>query len=106
MLASAYGIANALQLSEADDQWVRRHDDGFGVAHRSSSCAGSPALGWTVHRSPQRSIVRSRQFGRVVVDLEEILGPLASYVSAAARVLRLQGSVAGAMRVSHRHESF
>ena len=98
MLAS-YGIANALQLSEADDQWVRRHMTVLGLRTvlelRGISCFG---LDQTLQ--PKKSIVRSRQFGRVVVDLEEILEPLASYVSAAARVLRMQGSVAGAMRVS------
>ena len=49
---------------------------------------------------PKKPIVRSRPCGRDVIDMEEILEPLACYVSAATRVLRMQGSVAGAVRVS------
>ena len=98
MLAS-YGIANALQLSEADDQWVRRHMTVLGL-RTVLELRGISCFGLDQTPQPKKSIVRSRQFGRVVVDLEEILEPLASYVSAAARVLRMQGSVAGAMRVS------
>ena len=98
MLAS-HGIANALQLSEADDQWVRRHMTVLGL-RTVLELRGISCFGMDQTPQPQKSIVRSQQFGRVVVDLEEILEPLASYVSAAARVLRMQGSVAGAMRVS------
>jgi len=98
MLAS-HGIANALQLSEADDQWVRRHMTVLGL-RTVLELRGISCFGLDQTPQPKKSIVRSRQFGRVVVDLEEILEPLASYVSAAARVLRMQGSVAGAMRVS------
>jgi len=98
MLAS-YGITNALQLSEADDQWVRRRMTVVGL-RTVLELRGIPCSGLNEAQQPKKAIVRSRQFGRDVVDLEEILEPLASYVAAAARVLRKQGSVAGAMRVS------
>lgn len=98
MLAS-YGIVNALQLSEADDQWVRRQMTVLGL-RTVLELRGISCLGLDQTLQPKKSIVRSRQFGRAVIELEEILEPLASYVSAAARVLRMQGSVAGAMRVS------
>ena len=97
MLAS-HGIANALQLSQADDQWVRRQMTVLGL-RTVLELRGISCFGLDQTPQPKKSIVRSRQFGRDVVDLEEILEPLASYVSAAARVLRMQGSVAGAMRV-------
>ena len=98
MLAS-YGIVKALRLSEADDQWVRRQITVLGLRIvpelRGISCFGPDQT-----PQPKKPIVRSRPCGRDVIDLEEILEPLARYVSAAARLLRMQGSVAGAVRVS------
>lgn len=98
MLAS-YGIVNARQLSQADDQWVRRRMTVLGL-RTVLELRGVPCFALDETPQPKKAIVRSRQFGRDIVDLEEMLEPLASYVAAAARVLRKQGSVAGAMRVS------
>ncbi len=98
MLAS-YGIKTALQLSQADDQWVRRRMTVMGL-RTAMELRGIPCFALDEQPMTKKAIVRSRQFGRDIVDLEELLEPLASYVAAAARALRRQRSVAGSMRVS------
>ena len=107
-MLSSHGIANAWQLSQVDDEWARQRMTVMGL-RTVLELRGTPCFALEQQPSPKKAIVRARQFGRAIVDLEEVLEPLAAYTAAAARALRKQGSVAGAMRVSvatSRHDEY
>jgi DNA polymerase V len=97
-ILQAHNIRNALQLAEVDEQWARRKMTVMGQ-RTVLELRGIPCFAFQQVPFPKKAIARSRKFGRPLVDLIELREPLASYVASAARALRQQGAVAGAIRV-------
>jgi len=97
-LLRSHRIRNALQLAQVDEQWARRKMTVMGQ-RTVLELRGIPCFAFQEAPAPKKAIARARQFGRPLVDFAELCEPLASYVASAARALRQQGSVAGAIRV-------
>jgi len=93
-----HGICTALQLRNADDEFIRDNMTvvGLRIVHelRGVSCI----LLETVHQ-PRKGIVSSRSFGRPVKTLAELRESVADYMASAAERLRGQKSVASFIHV-------
>lgn len=98
-LLQSYRIKNAFQLSQVDEKWARQQMTVMGQ-RTVLELKGIPCFRLDEMPPSKKAIARSRQFGQAIVDLDELYQPLAGYVASAARELRRQKSVAGAMRVS------
>ncbi|NKB66067.1 MAG: DUF4113 domain-containing protein [Candidatus Latescibacteria bacterium] len=92
------GIHTAHQLSQASDGWVRRHMTVTGL-RTVMELRGVSCLPLEEVPPAKKSIARSRSFGRPIRSFEELCQPLATYIAAAARLLRHQGSVTTHLQV-------
>jgi DNA polymerase V len=97
MLAS-YGIRTVLDLTKADDTWIRRHMTVNGLYTvwelRGRSCM---ELEKTV--PAKKNIVSSRIFGTPVTSRRHLKEAVAFYATIACEKLRKQGSLCGLVRV-------
>lgn len=86
-LLKSAGVLTALDLSRADERWVRRR---LGVVGARIVCElrGISCLPLEACPRPRRSVTASRSFGRPVNSLEELREAVAFYVSKAAERLR------------------
>lgn len=91
-------IANALELKNADDKFIKHYLTVVGyktvLELRGYACIeieNAPV--------PKKSIVTSRSFGKQVSDLGELEEAISTYVTSSAEKLREQKSVAGHMMV-------
>jgi len=98
-LLQTHNITTAFHLSQADEQWARRRLTVMGL-RTVLELRGVPCFRLEEVPPAKKAICRARQFGRRIVDLEDLYEPLASYVASAARELRRQHLVAGALQVS------
>jgi DNA polymerase V len=94
-----YGLRTAGQLSRVDPRWARRQLTVTGQ-RTVLELRGIACLSLEKKPKPKKAIGRARQFGEWLTHLEQLFEPLASYTASAARDLRRQQSVAGALRVS------
>lgn len=85
--AHSHGIRTALQLSEASDQFIRKHMGVVGLRLvmelRDISC-----LELEQCPPPKKGITCSRSFGRAITALKEMEEAVSSYTSRAAEKLR------------------
>ncbi len=95
---ASWGIRTALDLSKADDAWLRKQLTITGLRTamelRGVSChllGESPA--------PRKSVTSSRSFGQPVSDLAGLREALSSYIGIAAEKLRAEGLKAGCLQV-------
>ena len=105
-LLERYGIHNALDLSKAEDRWVRQRMTLVGL-HMVLELRGTPCLGLEQEPPPAKSMVRSRSFGRPVTSLDELREALTTHVQRAGEKLRHSGQVAGCIQVfleTNRHK--
>ena len=95
---ASHRINNAYQLAQADDKWVRRNMTV--TAQRTVlELRGISCLALGTEPTVKKTIHRSRQFGRSIVDFEALCQPLATYVASAASELRRQRCVTGAIQI-------
>jgi DNA polymerase V len=82
-----WGIFTALQLCNADDKWVLKQ---MGVMGQRIlfELRGISCLSLELVRSPRKSVLCSRSFGRPVEKLKELKEAVAEFVSQAAETLR------------------
>ncbi|MBN62209.1 MAG: hypothetical protein CME20_12705 [Gemmatimonadetes bacterium] len=97
-LLQTYSIKNAAQLARIDDKWARRQMTVMGQ-RTVLELRGIPCFALGEEPAPKKAIHRARQFGRRIVDFDELCEPLAEYAASAARELRRQRSVCAAMSV-------
>lgn len=97
-LLQTYSIKNAAQLARVDDKWARHQMTVMGQ-RTVLELRGVPCFALSEEPAPKRVIHRARQFGRHIVDFNELCEPLAEYAATAARELRRQRSVCAAMSV-------
>ncbi len=94
----ANGIDNALQLRDADDNFIKKKMGIVGLRLlnelRGISC-------YPIEQSPPRrkSVTVSRTFKKAIASLDELLEAVAAYVSTGAEKLRQENSVAGVLIV-------
>lgn len=97
-LLKQHGIMTALQLRQADDQWIRTHLGIVGLRLvyelRGRSCL-------ELEECPQQKqgITCSRAFGKPIATLSEMEEAVSFYVARAAEKLRGEGLVATALKV-------
>lgn len=83
----SHGIMNALQLSEASDQFIRKHMGVVGL-RLVMELRGVSCLELEQCPSPKKGITCSRSFGRSIIKLHEMEEAVSSYTSRAAEKLR------------------
>ena len=94
----SYGLRNALQLSQVDPLWMRKHHS-IVQEKMVLELRGEPCFTLDEEPQPKQSIQVSRSFGELVEDLEELEESVTKFASRAAEKVREQGSVVSAIQV-------
>lgn len=97
-LLNQHGLTTALQLRQADDQWIRKHLGIVGV-RLVYELRGHSCLDLDECPAPKQGITCSRAFGRSVCTLADMEESVSSYVSRAAEKLRGEGLAATVLTV-------
>lgn len=99
------GIRNVLQLRDADAEFIRAR---FSVVLERTvrELRGVSCLSLEEVVPDKQQIMSSRSFGTLIYDQKELEEAVASYISRAAEKLRHQNSLAGAVQVYIRTNSF
>jgi len=84
-----HGITTALQLSVADDQWIRKHMGVVGL-RLVMELRGVSCLELDQCPAPKQGITCSRAFGKSVTTLTEMEEAVSSYTARAAEKLRAE----------------
>jgi DNA polymerase V len=92
------GICNALQLRDADDQWVRKRMTVTGL-RTVHELRGIQCISFEPTPKTQQQICCSRTFGGATDDLRELRAAVAWFTARAAEKLRTHGLVAGELAV-------
>lgn len=100
-----YGIQNALQLSKADDNWIRRHMTVMGL-RTVAELRGHPCIEGREIPPPKQCIMTSRSFGRDVHVKAELEQAAAEFTAMCAEKLRKQRSKASLLTVFIASNSF
>jgi len=92
------GIANALQLRCAGDNWIKKS---MGVTGLRTVCELRGQVCYSLEDAPppQKTCACSRSFGRPVESLDDLREAIADYTTDAARRLREQHLAAGVITV-------
>jgi DNA polymerase V len=92
------GIRSALDLSQVDPPWVRKH---FNVVMERTALElrGVPCISMEQAPPPKQQIISSRSFGKLVTDLDSLRQAVSAYTARAAEKLRYQGSQTSAITV-------
>ena len=92
------GIRSALDLSQVDPYWVRKH---FNVVMERTTLElrGVPCIDMEQAPPPKQQIIASRSFGKLVTDQESLRQAVSTYTARAAEKLRHQGSQTSAITV-------
>ena len=93
-----HGIETALDLSRADDWWVKKHMSIVGL-RTVRELRGIPSISMELISCPRKQMCVSRSFGKPVETLGEMSQAVAAYVSRAAEKLRKDYSAAGTLMV-------
>jgi len=100
-----HGIQNALQLSQADDNWVRKHMTVTGL-RTVEELRGNPCIQGDEAPPPKQCIMTSRSFGRDIHAKEELEQAAAEFTAMCAEKLRKQRSKASLLTVFIASNSF
>ena len=92
------GITTALQLREADEQWIHRHMGVVGL-RVVAELNGRSCLDLEACPPPKQGMTCSRAFGRPVSTLAEMEEAVSSYVTRVAEKLRGEGLAATVLTV-------
>ncbi len=92
------GIANGLQLKQAQDPWVRTHLTITGL-RTVMELRGTPCFPFNETPPQRKSIVSSRSFGLPTQILAELQESIATHVAIGAEKLRRQGATARSLHV-------
>lgn len=93
-----HGISTAWDLTQADEQWVRREMSVVGL-RTVLELKGSPCISLDDAPQPKQSICTSKSFSHAITDRDELHEALAAYTSRAAEKLRKQKSLAAHIAV-------
>ncbi|CAE6778458.1 Y-family DNA polymerase [Nitrospira defluvii] len=86
-LLNQHGIMTALQLREADDQWIRKHLGIVGL-RLVMELRGISCLDLEECPAPKQSLTCSRAFGQLISTLVDMEEAVSSYTSRVAEKLR------------------
>jgi len=94
----SHGIMTALQLSEASDQFIRKHMGTPGL-RLVMELRALPCLELEQCPPPKKGITCSRSFGRSITKLSEMEEAISTYVSRAAEKLRRENLAVSTLSV-------
>ncbi|MCS6293365.1 MAG: Y-family DNA polymerase [Nitrospira sp.] len=97
-LLNQHGIMTALQLREADDQWIRKHLGIVGL-RLVMELRGISCLDLEECPAPRQSLTCSRAFGQLISTLADMEEAVSSYTSRVAEKLRRERLAATVMTV-------
>ncbi len=97
-LLSRHGIQTALQLRNANDDWIRSHMTVVGL-RMVEELRGNPCIDGQETPPPKKCIMTSRSFGRDVHVKEELEQAVAEFTTMCAEKLRKQKSKASLLTV-------
>lgn len=97
-LLTSHGMTTALQLSQAKDQWIRKHLGIVGV-RLVMELRGVSCLDLEQCPPPKQGLTCSRSFGKPITTLAEIEEAVSSYASRVAEKLRQERQAATALTV-------
>jgi DNA polymerase V len=100
-----HGIQNALQLSQADDNWVRKHLTVTGL-RTVEELRGHPCIQGDEAPPPKQCIMTSRSFGRDIHAKEDLEQAAAEFTAMCAEKLRKQRSKASLLTLFIASNSF
>ncbi|MCD4787405.1 MAG: Y-family DNA polymerase [Desulfobacterales bacterium] len=93
-----YGIHNALQLRDADDNFIKKKMGITGI-RLLNELRGIPCYALEQCPSPKKGITVSRTFKNSIESLDDLKEAVAAYASIGAEKLRKERSVAGVIMV-------
>jgi DNA polymerase V len=97
-LLNQQGIMTALQLREADDQWIRKHLGIVGL-RLVMELRGISCLDLEECPAPKQSLTCSRAFGQLISTLADMEEAVSSYTSRVAEKLRRERLAATVLTV-------
>jgi DNA polymerase V len=97
-MLAAHGLKTALDLRDADDEWVRRQMTVVGLK-TVHELRGAPCFPLEITPLTKKNVSCSRTFGSPTESLQEVRAAVAHFTSQAAEKLRRQRLVAGSLEV-------
>ena len=95
----AVGVRTAAQLAGVGDAWARKNLGGVVGARLLHELRGFSCSGVVVEPDVRKSVCKSRSFGQVLVEMEQVAGAVATHTSRAGEVLRHDGLAARLLTV-------
>lgn len=92
-------IHTALDLKNANDEWVRKNLGGITGLKTVWELRGISCIDLELVRKDKKQIISSKSFGALVTDYRHLQEAVSTYTCQAAEKLRRQKSVAGGMTV-------
>lgn len=92
-LLKKYGIETALQLSRANDNWIRKHLTVMGL-RMVTELRGIPCIEMEAEAPPKKAICTARSMGKMTSELTVLEEAVANHATRCAEKLRAQGSCA------------
>ena len=102
-LLKQHGITTALQLREADDQWIRKHMGIVGL-RLVMELRGDPAWTWKQCPQPKQCLTCSRAFGKPISTLAEMEEAVSVLYLAGGGEAAAEGLAATVLTVCPHHE--
>jgi len=98
LFLNRHGIANALQLKNAPDAWIKKYLT-IMTLRTVLELRGTPSVTLEEIQPNKKAIITSRTFGYEVSSLAEMEEAISAYVSKASEKVRYQNSVVGHLQV-------
>jgi len=98
-LKEVYGIYNAWQLRDMNEEWARKNLGGVVGVRLIKELKGEPCIEMKDPLEIKKMIATTRMFGKPVYDLKDLREAIATYASRAAEKLRRQACAANMIDV-------
>ncbi|MBD2722588.1 Y-family DNA polymerase [Hymenobacter armeniacus] len=96
----AAGVRTAAQLAGVGDAWARKNLGGVVGARLLHELRGFSCSGVVVEPDVRKSVCKSRSFGQVLSELEQVAGAVATHAARAGEILRHDGLAARLLTVT------
>jgi DNA polymerase V len=104
-LLNSYNIFNALELTKANDKWIKKKMTVMGL-RCVYELRGIPCVSFEQAPPPKKAIVSSRSFGKVTASKQDIMEGVAYFMAVAAEKMRRQRSACSVLTVFLRTNPF
>lgn len=104
-MLNSHGIENALDLSKANDKWVKKRMTVQGL-RTLMELNGQPCIEFDYDPAPKKAIISSRSFGKITDKKSNVQEAVAFHVARAAEKMRKQKSACSLLSVFLRTNKF